>query len=479
MIAYFPGLYPDELFYSTVARYYSHLYPSYNMAIEKLCINKNSRIDIEFGLKTLNKETRSFFEKTYGLRSILLNHTMFLQYAMFETNDRRMQAEAILLGGEGDIQSALRFPKNKNGTRFLRYCPLCFKEDKQKFGEAYWHKAHQIRGVDVCNKHGCFLHNTNIEISAKSPPRLWVADDIVVNCEADLASEVEQQFADYAIQLMEVRTTWNCPINKWLISKLEGTKYISARGKRKFVNELYSDMLEYYKEFGRVGIEKQHQLVKLFTGYNNNFLDICMLLFFLKVSIKELENPYLPKESQTERFDKQVEQYYQEGLGCYRIARKVGSSPTTALKANSIKDKKQRNYSNRAGATKQNWEKMDKEMLVKVKELCEKIYTGDGDRPKRVTRFAVTKAMGWPDKRLNYLPKCKELVQKYSKETIEEYWARECVWAYEKIMKESVNINWRQLRDMTNMTRENFERCKKFLNNYIDAFTSERIKELI
>lgn len=204
-----------------------------------------------------------------------------------------------------------------------------------------------------------------------------------------------------------------------------------------------------------------------------------MLLFFLKVSIKELENPYLPKESQTERFDKQVEQYYQEGLGCYRIARKVDSSPTTALKANSIKDKKQRNYSNRAGATKQNWEKMDKEMLVKVKELCEKIYTGDGDRPKRVTSFAVTKAMGWPDKRLNYLPKCKELVQKYTKETIEEYWARECVWAYEKIMKESVNINWRQLRDMTNMKRENFERCKKFLNNYIDVFTSERIKKLI
>ena len=62
MIAYFPELYPDELFYSTVARYYSHLYPSYNMAIKKLCINKNSRIDIEFGLKALNKETRSFFE---------------------------------------------------------------------------------------------------------------------------------------------------------------------------------------------------------------------------------------------------------------------------------------------------------------------------------------------------------------------------------------------------------------------------------
>lgn len=119
--------------------------------------------------------------------------------------------------------------------------------------------------------------------------------------------------------------------------------------------------------------------------------------------------------------------------------------------------------------------------------LCKILYslvfyrqnTGNGDRPKRVISFAVTKGMGWPDKRLNYLPKCKELVKTYASESIEEYWARECVWAYEKIMKESVNIYWRQLRDMTNMTRENFERCKKFLNNYIDAFTSERIKELI
>lgn len=118
-------------------------------------------------------------------------------------------------------------------------------------------------------------------------------------------------------------------------------------------------------------------------------------------------------------------------------------------------------------------------MLVKVKELCEKIYTGDGDRPKRVTSFAVTKGMGWPDKRLNYLPKCKELVKTYASESIEEYWARECVWAYEKIMKESVNINWRQLRDMTNMTRENFERCKKYLSNYTDNTTADKIRRII
>jgi len=59
-------------------------------------------------LQSLNTEAREFLDKTYGLRNIILNNTMFLQYAMFETSDRRMQAEAILLDGEGDIQSALQ-----------------------------------------------------------------------------------------------------------------------------------------------------------------------------------------------------------------------------------------------------------------------------------------------------------------------------------------------------------------------------------
>lgn len=46
-------------------------------------------------------------------------------------------------------------------------------------------------------------------------------------------------------------------------------------------------------------------------------------------------------------------------------------------------------------------------------------------------------------------------------------------------MKESVNINWRQLRDMTNMTRENFERCKKYLSNYTDNITADKIRRII
>ena len=129
--------------------------------------------------------------------------------------------------------------------------------------------------------------------------------------------------------------------------------------------------------------------------------------------------------------------------------------------------------------TKQDWDKMDEEMLPFVKELCEKIYTGNGERPKRVTINAITKAMNWPDKRLNYLPKCKELVRTYASESIEEYWAREIVFYYEKTQNESTYISWRRLRDLTNMRREDFDRCKKYLDNYTDNATADKIRGII
>lgn len=121
---------------------------------------------------------------------------------------------------------------------------------------------------------------------------------------------------------------------------------------------------------------------------------------------------------------------------------------------------------------------MDKENLSEVKQMCEKIYTGNGERPKRVTAFAVTRAMGWPDKRLDYLPKCKKIVLEYY-EDIEAYWARESVWAYNLLQKNGVDVHWKQLRDIMNLSRNNFERAKQFLGNYTDADIAEKIRELI
>lgn len=123
------------------------------------------------------------------------------------------------------------------------------------------------------------------------------------------------------------------------------------------------------------------------------------------------------------------------------------------------------------------WNKLDEASVDKVKNICENIYSGNGDRPKRVTVAAIEKSMGWTNKRQNYLPKCREIIRDYE-ESIEEYWAREVVWAYKKIEKEEY-ISWRRLRNITNLRKINFEKCKPFLKKYIDTHTAKKIKELI
>lgn len=42
----------------------------------------------------------------------------------------------------------------------LRFCSLCANEDRLKFGETYWHRIHQITGVEICHIHKVFLVNS-------------------------------------------------------------------------------------------------------------------------------------------------------------------------------------------------------------------------------------------------------------------------------------------------------------------------------
>lgn len=46
----------------------------------------------------------------------------------------------------------------------LRYCPACFQQELQEYGEAYWHRAHQIKASQACAKHNCLLLDSTIAI---------------------------------------------------------------------------------------------------------------------------------------------------------------------------------------------------------------------------------------------------------------------------------------------------------------------------
>ena len=61
---------------------------------------------------------------------------------------------------------------------------------------------------------------------------------------------------------------------------------------------------------------------------------------------------------------------------------------------------------------------------------------------------------------------------------MQQYWAREIVWAYNKVMENQVKLNWRAIRDFTNMKRRDFLEALPLLIHYTDAETSTKIKSL-
>jgi len=65
--------------------------------------------------------------------------------------------------GGNNIYSEAGLAWTKFSThKYLRYCAQCVKEDAEIYGEAYWHRLHQIPGIFVCPKHRTLIADSNI-----------------------------------------------------------------------------------------------------------------------------------------------------------------------------------------------------------------------------------------------------------------------------------------------------------------------------
>ena len=83
MIGFLPEIYPDELVYSFLARYYVRSgYINYTFFAENIYVNKNTVPDIEI-FNTFTKESLNVITKNYSLDYLIKNHTMFNFYARF------------------------------------------------------------------------------------------------------------------------------------------------------------------------------------------------------------------------------------------------------------------------------------------------------------------------------------------------------------------------------------------------------------
>lgn len=136
MIVYLPVIYPDELVYSWFCRYYVHSGCfSHKIALQELFCKKSDNPSKEF-IGNLNPEAKGQIEKIYSLDALILNHTMYPQYARFIPLEQKKKALYHLKHDCCDIHYLFPVLPRNEGERYLRYCPLCAREDREIYGEA-------------------------------------------------------------------------------------------------------------------------------------------------------------------------------------------------------------------------------------------------------------------------------------------------------------------------------------------------------
>ena len=485
MIAYLPEIYPDELVYSWLARYYIKTgYIRYIFVAEELFQRKTVRPDIEFVNQYTAPVLQAMTEKI-PMQKIIEQHTMFPYYGRFLPKERRNQAFTALMQTTGNYHNLLPIPKRKDNTeRYLRYCPVCVEKDREQHGETYWHRIHQLQGGNICPIHKCYLINSAVRISGKTSPTLVAAETCIPENNNDIVicqNHIECKTAVYVTEVFQSELDFrnDVTVGKFLHSRMESTPYRSVRGQQRNIALLHAEFQEYYKNLPDNSISELWQIQKVLTDDRINPYEVCMLAMFLNVSVADLVKMKLSKQTQEQRFDEQIYLLHEQGLKYPEIARRLGASYDSVKAIGGQRYKKYHKTPHKAlecGTKAYNWQQIDKETLPLVRDAIRQLQGNGKNRPKKVTVFAIEKILHLPSKRIaTYLPRCKAEIEKYQ-ESQEEYWAREVVWAFNHIITEGNRLNWKQIRNLTNMRKQDLIKCVPYLSNYVDTDTVEKIK---
>ncbi|MGX9931513.1 TnsD family transposase [Virgibacillus salarius] len=167
MIIQFPSPYPDEILYSVLARYHMR---SGNVfwkhTLEDLFGKRtiSASVLLPSGIKALVKHLPN--NTTINEQELIRNHTMYPFYSVFLPTEKAQSIYDSMMDDDGKsiyMQSGIMassVPQN----RYLRYCPVCAKEDLSMYGEMYWHRIHQLPGNTICAKHELWLEDSKVPV---------------------------------------------------------------------------------------------------------------------------------------------------------------------------------------------------------------------------------------------------------------------------------------------------------------------------
>ena len=444
MIVYLPSIYPDELVYSWFCRYYVHSGCfSHKEALQELYCKKSDYLNKEF-IGNLNHGAMEQIDKIYSLDKLVLDHTMYPQYARFIQLEKKKEALYRLVHETCDVHHLFCVLPRNEREQYLKFCPMCVNDDRETYGETYWHRKHQIRNMSICTKHKCRLMESSVPAKSEQCFTFSPAENYIGNDETVVESDpLVVKFASYLDSVFDAPMDFenDVPISAVLYDGMSRTKYLKPSGRSRYTKMLAGDINEFYRSMGISNVASLHQIQRALLRDSYDFSVICQIAFFLGMEIEELINPLLT-----------VEQIQQEQDSHY------------------MKD-----------VAPVDWELLDMEMASVLEKFAKGVYDGTGNengRPERVSEKLVYREMGLLRHQLENMPRCKAIMERYA-ESYPESWARKIIWAYKKLEEEGKPFHWTDIRKIAGVKKKNAPLVVPYLTEHADTDTVERIMELI
>ena len=425
MKMYFPEIYPDELVYSWFGRFSVH--SGYiNSQLLQFLYCKRSDTPIKEFIGNLNPEARECIAKIYPLRELVLEHTMYPQYARFVPLEQRKDALYKLCYENCDMHHLFAVLPRCEKEQYLKYCPVCASEDRKKYAETYWHRKHQIRNIGICPKHKCKLLDSSVSARSMSLYSFITAEEVIPNSEEYISVDNLQQirFAEYTEQVFDTPVDFekDIPLSTVLYYAMKGTEYMKSTNSR-HMTMFVEEMTQFYEKIELNEIASMNRIQKtLLTGRGYDFSLACQIAFFLGMKPEELTDAQLSEE----QIQQEKESHY--------------------VRNRDISD----------------WSEYDRENVTRFEEFCNAIYNGslsNNGRPERVSERMIYEFLNVTSYGFKNMPQCMEVYEKYA-ESYEQSWVRKIVWAYEKLKQERGEqpIYWTDLRKLSGVKKKSLER---------------------
>ena len=262
-LLFFPTPYPDEILYSVLCRYHSRCgsppAPQTNLELWGKRYGKRIFLpdEIEFFASKIPESANLSAER------FISRNTIFPWLKPFIPEERGANLLDALKYGNSNIYNIIAFPKSiTSQPRYLRYCRQCVEHDVNQYGEAYWHRAHQLPGVRVCPVH--YISTVESGVQHSGLHMEYISVPKIVRSSDELYDEnTTAQIANLAIDalwlLQNGSTLGYLEHTAALYDRWLRFKWLRSSGGKTNRKKLAQDLVNYYgKEF-----------LELFGAYNS------------------------------------------------------------------------------------------------------------------------------------------------------------------------------------------------------------------